>query len=609
MGYHPDYVSGLGASGNPLIFGSEDQMFRQRLVTNLGGAFVFLFYFYKFSQWPGTNTAPPGFHPKPTRHFTTWLRYIGWAGIYGFFMVVCYGLLVLFPTFFLNLFNAYANVSPVTPGFFNSMVTGVEENPSTFVPYAVILLTVFWSGSFSHKEQALRQNLQEHALIPIEANRLITYYWRHTERFSRDPLVIDDVIENIPDSLISHEPDLQAEKGDLEQGFIQCEYLMHQIADFKENRLFAKPFRRYEKDIVEAESKLNALRVELQNYKMELLESLASSSGLPDRDILDLPGLRQAWKTSAGLQSFERRYFKKTAAQVKESVGECLKFILGIVVCLVLAIGKSCDERHNMLARFGLDPPEYCGPVVKREDASRVLLGVVFTIVICSMVYYVIDKKLKGAAVPLTFHPMVPSLENAIEILEWSLYGVCMHLLGVMGGYFVQRWQSEQRRLLGNRDSGRFIFSDYLSCGVFGFCLNVFLFSVLLFPRGQLAEFQTNWLWAFVPSATAMFTGFYMTRKQKIHRAKCVVLMAVQGATTALFSAGVLFFVYYDAVSGLSEVYPAFWAFCLYAVLTAFFTGVVISFVLLGWIQRQNSGGRAKDQARIAVEHGTGGEL
>ena len=141
---------------------------------------------------------------------------------------------------------------------------------------------------------------------------------------------------------------------------------------------------------------------------------------------------------------------------------------------------------------------------------------------------------------------------------------------------------------MGNRDDGRFILSDYLSCAVFAFCLNVFLFGVLMFPKGMLADFQMAWPWSFVPGATALFTGFYMTRKTRLSRPKCIFYMILQGIFTALLSLAVISVVYDDALRSLPQIHPCLEAFIYYVLVTSFFTGATIAFILLAWIRRQN---------------------
>lgn len=157
-------------------------------VTFLGGVVVFIFYFMKFGRWPGPESTPPGFHPKPTRHFTTWLRYVGWAAVYGCFMLFCYLLIVFSPKLFVNFLEAYLGIGVGVPDsdLLQRLLTTLQEDPENMVPYAVIIVTVVWAGAFAETERTFRRNLQESALIPTEANRLIEHYERHPEGFQPD---------------------------------------------------------------------------------------------------------------------------------------------------------------------------------------------------------------------------------------------------------------------------------------------------------------------------------------------------------------------------------------------------------------------------------------
>ena len=72
----------MPVAGNPLGIESTDKQI-YGLTLALGELFVFLFYWFKFNEWAGEGDAPPGFRPRPVRHFTTWLRYLGWNCTYG----------------------------------------------------------------------------------------------------------------------------------------------------------------------------------------------------------------------------------------------------------------------------------------------------------------------------------------------------------------------------------------------------------------------------------------------------------------------------------------------------------------------------------------------
>ena len=62
-------------------------------------------------------------------------------------------------------------------------LNALKESPGNMVPYAVIIVTVVWSSAFAEAERKFRRNLQESALIPTEANRLIEHYEKHNEYF------------------------------------------------------------------------------------------------------------------------------------------------------------------------------------------------------------------------------------------------------------------------------------------------------------------------------------------------------------------------------------------------------------------------------------------
>ena len=77
LAYNPAIIEGQLSVGNPLLDSdgvSTGQTDGLDFTAILGGLVVFMFYFMKFGRWPEPESTPPGFRPKPTRHFTTWLR-------------------------------------------------------------------------------------------------------------------------------------------------------------------------------------------------------------------------------------------------------------------------------------------------------------------------------------------------------------------------------------------------------------------------------------------------------------------------------------------------------------------------------------------------------
>jgi hypothetical protein len=601
LAYNPYIIEGQLSVGNPL-FGSNgvstEQTNHLDVTAILGGLVVFVFYFMKFGRWPGPEGTPPGFRPKPTRHFTTWLRYIGWAMVYGFFMLFCYLLIIFFPKLFINFLDAYfgLGISGTETDLLQRSLNALKESPGNMVPYAVIIVTVVWSSAFTETERTFRRNLQELALIPTEANRLIEHYEKHHECFKANMPLARSVIRESPFKLISEATFTEDSEDRLEFRFAQCEYMLDQISRLRSKRYFARVLMRYQEDFDDAKVEVNKLRGKLQNYKTELIETLtASNSATPKQESLILSDVNQQWEESHEPSPFERRYFKRMWDQLEKDVLNCLRSILKIVICSVLAIGKSPYQRNALLKKFGLAAPDDIGPVFNREYAVRTGLVIVLTMLLCSGVYYMIDifKDGKAGNCP---SQAIPIPQNITEIAYWTFYAVTMHLLSIAGGYSIQKWLSEEHRQFEDSPRDVLKLSDCAACFIFGFCLNIFLFALLLFPQARWTDFQNGWMWALVAAVTAAFTGFYMTQKNKLSKIE-YRNMAVQGLITAIFAFAVLLFIYDIEFLKSPRECPELMAYAIYMIVTTILIGAALSYILQEWICTENKSKRERTKS------------
>ncbi|MDJ0804555.1 MAG: hypothetical protein QNI89_12545 [Desulfobacterales bacterium] len=598
LAYHPSIMEGQLRVGNPLLDtdgapGAEKAQLD--FVAILGGIVVFIFYFMKFGRWPGPEGTPPGFRPKPTRHFTTWLRYIGWAVVYGFFMMCIYLLIIFFPKLFVNFLEAYIGLGMSGPDtdLLSRVLSTLKESPDNIVPYAVIIVTVVWSAAFAETERTFRRTLQESAMIPTEANRLIEHYERHFEDFQPDMRLARSLIRESPFKLVSEANFSAGDEGTLELRFAQCEYILDQITRLRAKRYFARILMRYQQDFDEAKVAINKLRGKLQNYKSELLETLdAATNPSPRQDNLTLAEANRIWEESHNPLPFERRYFGRMWDQLEKDVLDCLRAILRIVICCVLAIGKSPYQRNALLKKFGLAPPEDIGPVFNKEYGVRAGLVIVGTMVLCSGIYYGVDFIRNGQ--PDSCQQMnIPIPGDLAEVAVWTIYAVVMHLMGILGGYSVQKWLTEEHRQFEDTPVNTLKLADGLACFVFGFCLNIFFFAAILFPKAQWYQFQYGWPWAVVAGATGSFTGYYMSRSSKLERISYPI-MAVQGVVTASFAAGVMLYIYDIALILKPSECVALTSYAIYVVATTFLIGGALSYILQDWITTNRANGRRR---------------
>ncbi len=587
FGYHPEILEKQASIGNPLF--SEGESSPVNFPAILGGIVVFFFYVMKFGRWPGPEGAPPGFRPKPTRHFTTWLRYIGWAAVYGCTMLIFYLLIIFFPKLFIDSLNASMDLGLFlqNTGLLQKILLGLKDNPNNLVPYAVIIVTVIWSGVFAARERSFRQSLQESAMIPTEANRLINEYEADPESFQPDKDAIKRIITKIPYHLISKDSFQAGNMDRLERGFAQCEYMIEKIFQLRSKKIFAKTFARYQEDFEETKLKLHLLSDNLQHYKREMLQVLKPKESILDTKEQTLGLVNREWDESHAPQKFERQYFERNQKELEKEMSACLRSILQISVCAALAIGKSLRQRNALLKKLGLSKPKGQVPILPREYCIRSALVILGVAVLSTSVYHIANSFY--TAPQGIKETVIPFPNDAKMVMIWSLYSVMMNLLGVFGGSSVQKWLSEERRQFGFSKPHGLNFFDYSTCFVFGFCLNVFLFALMMLPSGRFESFQYAWPWALVSSVSASFTGFYMAKGKELDPIN-YGLLCLQGGIMAVFSISVLIWHHgFEFILSI-EKFEALDVFAIYLTISSFLIGGALSYILQDWIRNEKKG-------------------
>jgi len=107
---NPDIFAKQTVVGNPLPGGSAAGGIFD-ITTILGEIIVFLFYWFKFNEWAGADVAPKSFRLWPARHFTTWLRFLGWNTFYGLLMIGVYSVIIFFPEMISRVLDSFASAS------------------------------------------------------------------------------------------------------------------------------------------------------------------------------------------------------------------------------------------------------------------------------------------------------------------------------------------------------------------------------------------------------------------------------------------------------------------------------------------------------------------
>jgi hypothetical protein len=210
--------------------------------------------------------------------------------------------------------------------------------------------------------------------------------------------------------------------------------------------------------------------------------------------------------------------------------------------------------------------------------------------ILCTGVFYGVEFMKNGQSTNCQ-QLNIPIPHDIADVALWTIYTVIMHLLGIAGGYSVQRWLTEEHRQFEDTLPETLRLSDGLACFVFGFCLNIFFFAILIFPQAQWQQFQEGWPWAVVAAVTGAFTGYYMSQSGKLSRI-CYRNLFIQGFVTALFAAGVMLYIYDIQFIMRPGECMALTAYAVYVVATSFLIGGALSFILQDWITTDRENGR-----------------
>ncbi len=619
----------------------------------------------------------------------------------------------------------------VDSGILGSILPYLEASegrldPNTIVPYAIILITLAWSNGFAKWERSFRRTLQESALIPTEAQRLIQYFEDEPERFKPKKKHIKRVLDRFPNRLLLEE-DFKDEDNRLLLKYAQCEYLIERIRRLSGTRSFARIINRYKNDLDEVREKANSLRDQFRLQREEIINDLRSvlarisgadymavqSSDLSTlqaasntdevwndsrtfipfarwyinrseiqlegnidtsltkslqndhlseikkeisnignclvnyqesikaklRDSLpvepkmveftfkksDLEGplalreVYQYWEVCESVAALEPRYHNQAKERLEILTDDCLHSTLQIAVCGVLAVGKSPKQRRILLKKIGLKMPQDLGPTFGREEAVRSMLSIGFAMFLCTGAFFLSsyflglsDKTntidLNGVTVSMSFG----------TIFMWIIYALQMHILGLFGGYLIQK--SINANQLDEEDEDededeedgqdekdpereKIFIADYAECFIFGFCLNIILFVLITLPLGGWDQFRTGWPWAFVPAITAGFTGYYVSPACKLKGVNWI-LAFFQGLITSLVSLVIFLSIYnYGFILQPTQNLPLT-VFCLYCVLTSFMIGAALSYNLQRWASYQEedqSPGKVKIEPEIQI--------
>ena len=574
----------------------------------IGEIIVFLFYWFKFNEWAGAGAAPKGFRPRPVRHFTTWLRFLGWNSFYGLLMVGVYSVIIYFPDLIFRVLDYFVSASNALKSPIPSLSSAHKlfgliplsgemkvydpGRTASLVPYAVMLTTVVWAGMrpFSEFERRFRLRLQERAAIPTEARNLIGTFENEMCSFVPADKNIKRFLEEQEGRHFQRD-DFDDSNNHLWFLMARVQYLYHLLIKYNREPVFSKLAERYDDELNDIHAKISRIYA-LATQRIADINDLAydaqHNQQAAEKDTREgnvqkkaqLNTLKSAEQFLGNqLESatkFKKEYFKKQEKELWDAVKGASADVVQVIVCSVLAVGRSRQHYRDLLEAFGLKQQN---PISNQLDTVAVTWVAAVALLIsfiCSLVYYfVLMPYVKGDP------DLTPS--NVNEIFYWAVISTLMHLLATIGGSFCQRTLESGRARLQVGDlkarplSARAQIAEALWSASFGFSLNVFLLSVLAALDGKFQKLETVWWWAIVPAVTAFFAALY-TQKTKRSKQQLGWLMREQGVTTGLVSLLVFYLLYSENLRGM-------WGFGCYATITSIIMGVALGKILQTWVE------------------------
>ncbi len=532
----PQFWPGYGQVGYSLDGSGGNDIDLVLLFAGQGA--VFLFYWFKFGHWAGEGEGPKGFSPRPARHFTTWLRFIAWGGGYSLLMLLAFNVLVFFPDIVPRIVDAFAQASadlkaPVAGLAEAQSLTGLlnqdagdarffdHNDTNTLIPYAVILVTVVWAElrPFSQFERHFRQRVQQRAAIPAGAQQLMSDLDSHNLKFQPDARMQSALIEAADGTLSADDFAGRPPQGGARWLHARNEYLFERLQQYRFKPLLVGLSERYRDEYDALESRMQQSRKQLQERLRDIREELADQlnesaenedikrrrrSAFAELNLADAESeLAQLSKDS--FNRLRERHFKIQNQDIEKTVKGTWDDMRMLVVCTVLAAGRTQDHREKMLDDFGLKLPFATKKPLPLTTLILLAAGLVVVVFAGSWLY---DQLLnRGAPMP----PHAP--EGLRELVWWSVAATLMHLVGALGGYAAQRAFEFRREYLALGDSRSVspseAIAEVIMAATFAVTLNIGLLAALLAADGDFPRLSEDWWWALVPGVTGGFAAYY----------------------------------------------------------------------------------------------------
>lgn len=337
--------------------------------------------------------------------------------------------------------------------------------------------------------------------------------------------------------------------------------------------------KRFQEERVEFQENLNTLLTKLndQSALSKMLRTMEDDLvSYTDLTLAQIKSNRE--DTAVEKLPFERRYFKRAEKRLKGSIEQCRKLLNQVIVCGVLAVGKSYNKRSQMFTDLGLDIPGLTGVPLNRNFVFEVCLIIAGWVSISTLLYTFL---LSGeAAAGSCGNFTVPYPEGFPGAILWTTSAVVMHSLGIIGAYVVQNSLLADHDVFKYNGAGSLVNTDFGMAFLFGFSLNIFFLTLMMAPNGAFQALANQWKWALVPGVSAYFTGFYIAKSKKnIDFSWNFVFL--QGLFTMLVTLIVLLWIWNIAPADFGAIFRCrnVGVFSLYCLFSSFVVGAVLGFL------------------------------
>ena len=441
------------------------------------GAIILLFYSWqKFNIWTDSELkelrVETSYLP---RHFTTWPRFISFAGLYSLCIVFIYVLIMISP----------GTLSVLVNGDPGNLLTKFNEQGWLI---ALLIITGIAPNFpvLKNVELYLRREFHKLAFIPSEANSFIVKL-QSNDVFRPIDKTIDEVLKEMTDARFEmrdfYIPNENSETNDLNYRFIRYKWC-------KLNYLLFK-FRKWTGSCV-ANRAMEPCNAIFNIFENKTKETAGEIHSLIDK--------RQA------LLTLGEEYREERESNLNDKLNDLLEHMYTLVSCGIHATSKVPRQREEKFRTFDLFPKTEAANVIDLDTLISSTAVVFVVTLIPTFIYYFILKSGPGgqAGVP----------GNAGEAALWALVSLLMNASAIFGAVFIHNKMSDERSIsvgYGEKAVSHPSVMQRVLAAATGYALGLITLLVFFAPKaGIVKAFNVAWPWAFLSAVTAGFIIYHL---------------------------------------------------------------------------------------------------